>query len=163
MSNLILEGLKVIGGLAPDSDIYEGGPNSTDVVSLAEYERVVFALYQKTGGSNTGTATVTVEACDNFTPSNTTAIAFTYYKNESAGSADAFTKATATTSGFVTTANKTSIYLVEVKASDLIASGYPNVRMKLTEAVDDIVIGSVLILAGQGPKRAVASLDTAIA
>lgn len=145
----ILEGLKVVGGIAPSSDIYNGNPAS-DVISMKNHSKAVFVLTQKTGGSNTGKATVTVEACDDVTPSNTEAIAFSYYKNEAvASSDDVGSKQTATASGFSTTANKTALYLIEVDARDLPA-GKPFIRCQLTESTDDPVLGALLVLVGGG-------------
>ena len=159
----LLEGLKIIGGLAPTADAYDGDPE-TDVVDMGKYDRVVFLLYQVTAGTDTGIATVTVEECDDFTPSNSTAIPFTYYENLSAGTSDDFGAAqTATASGFSTTANKTSIHAIEVKAEDL-SEGFPKVRAVLTEGVDDPCTACVLILGGsakfQGDPN---TLPTAIA
>lgn len=147
MAQKLLEGLKVINGTAPSSDMYNSDPAS-DVVLFENYDRIVFLIHQKTAGSNTGKATVTVESCDDTTPTTATAIAFTYYKNESAATSDDFGAGqSATTAGFSTTANKTAIYAIEVKAADV---GEAGVRLQLTEATDDPVIGSVLILAGGG-------------
>lgn len=159
--NKLLEGMKIVGGVTPSADVYDSDP-ATDIVNTGRYDRIVFLLYQTTGGTNTGTATVTVEECDDVTPSNSTAIAFKYLANESAGTSDDFGAwQTATTAGFTTTANKTSIYAIEVSGADL-TDGYPYVRVQLTETVDDPCIGGVLILAGNGPQGDPNTLLTAI-
>jgi len=160
MSARLAELLKLVNGVAPSSDVYDSDP-ATDVVFFKNYDRIMFVLIQKTAGSNTGTATVTLEKCDDATPTTATAVAFTYWKNEAAATADTFTKATATTAGFTTTANKTAIYIVEAKASDM-GDGFPACRLQLTEAVDDPVIGCVLAICGDA-RYPGDSLPTAIA
>lgn len=144
MSMKLVEGLKAVNGLAPSADLYNGDP-ATDVVFLKNYDRVLFAIF---GVATTGTAVVTVEECDNATPSTSTAIAFTYYSNTSADSGDTFSAATsATASGFTTATSATYIYLIEVKAHAL-TDGFPAVRLVLTEGVDAAVVGSVMAFAG---------------
>lgn len=145
MSSKIVERFKIVPGVAPSSDVYNGNPATVEV-NMGKYDRVLFVIDQKTAGTNTGKATVTLESCDNAAGANAAAMAGKYYKNESAASSDDLGAATAfTTSGFSTTANKTAQYLVEVKASDL-PDGQPFVRLTLTEATDDPVIGSVIAI-----------------
>lgn len=161
LSEYLLETVKIVNGLAPSADLYNGSP-STDIINMENYDRVVFLLFQKTSTGNSGTATVTISEVDNVLGSNSTAIAFKYRKNESAGTADTFGALTAaTSSGFSTTANKTAIYAMEVRA-DQLSDGYPCVKATFTETVDDPVIGSVLVLCG-GAKQKGATLPTAIA
>lgn len=142
------EGLKFISGLSPRADIYNGG-QASKVIDMSKYRRVVFGLLQVTAGTDTGTATVTLQACDNGTPSNTTAIPFDYWKNESAGTVDTLAaKVRATAAGFTTTANKTALYLIEVKAEELPAGTY-GVRLKTTEVVNDPVTGAIFVVAAE--------------
>jgi hypothetical protein len=157
----LLEGLKVVNGLAPAADRYNTNP-TTDIVSLKSFQNALFLLSQVTAGTNTGTATVTIEACSDVSGTGAEAIAFDYYRNEAADTSDDFgAKTAATTAGFTTVANKTAIYAIEVKASDL-PSGKPFVRAKLTEVVNDPVTGSVTILLGQGQQGNPDTLPTAI-
>jgi len=159
--NKILEEIKIINGLAPAADRYNSDP-ATDIVNAGRYDRIVFLLFQVTAGTNTGTATITIEECDDVSASNSTAIAFKYLANVAAGTSDDFGAwQTATASGFSTTANKTAIYAAEVSGADL-TDGYPYVRMVLTESVDDPVTGCVLILGCNGPKGDPNTLLTAI-
>lgn len=140
---MLSENLKFVAGLAPAADRWNTGP-STDIVSLESASEVTFLVYQS--GGTTGCAAVTVDACDDFTPSNTTAIAFRYRKiagSTSSDSAGAVTAATA--SGFVTTAAEAALYEIHVRASELPA-GKPNVRLTCTESVNDPVNGSVVII-----------------
>lgn len=161
MDEFFLESCKIVNGLAPSADLYNGTP-STDIINMENYERCTFLIFQKTSTSNTGTATITVKESDNVLGSNTTAIAFKYRKNESAGTSDTLGDLTAaTTSGFTTTANKTAIYAVEVRA-DQLSDGYPCVKLVCTEAVNDPVIGCVLAILS-GPRIKGATLPTGIA
>lgn len=68
---------------------------NSDVIGVKEYHAIEFLVYF---GTITGdTVAVTVEECDNVTPSNTTAIAFKYRKGAATGtdSMGAVTDATA--------------------------------------------------------------------
>jgi hypothetical protein len=131
--------------------MYNGSPGS-DIVSLRDYQEALFVVSQKTGGTNTGVATITIEACDDVSASNTSAIAFDYFKNEAAASSDDFgARQSVAATGFATTANKDAIYMIPVKASDL-PDGYPFVRLKTAEAVDDPVLGNVLVILSKGPQ-----------
>ena len=67
-----------------------------------------------------------------------------------------------TTAGFVTTANKDALYLIEVKASDL-PDGYPFVRLKTVENVNDPVVGEILVILSKGPSCSADNAPTAIA
>lgn len=160
-SKYFLEACKIVPSVAPSADVYNGNPGG-EVIDMTNYERCTFLLYQKTSTSNTGKATITVEKCDDATPSKSTAIAFNYRKNESAGTADTLGDLTAATaSGFSTTANKTALYAVEVRADQLDAAK-PYVRMVCTEATNDPVIGCVIAVLS-GAKKQGATLPTGLA
>ncbi len=160
-SKFFLENCKIVPAMAPSADIYADN-TKTEVIDMTNYERCTFLLYQKTSTSNTGKATITVEKCDDATPSNSKAIAFNYRKNESAGTADTLGDLTAATaSGFSTTANKTAVYVVEVRA-DQLSADYPYVRLVCTEATNDPVIGSIVAILS-GAKKQGATLPTGLA
>lgn len=128
-------------GIAPAADLFATDP-ATDVISLANYQGVVFTLL--VGAGATGTATVTVEECDDATPSNSTAIAFRYRRKDGTAAWGEWTAATA--SGFATTAGASELYQIKVEADGL-SDGFPNVRAVFTEVVDDPVVGGVLATA----------------
>lgn len=112
----------------------------TDVVSLALYEEANFQL--SIGVGTTGTSTITVESCDDFTPTNAEAVEFEY-KRTSAGETN--TKWTAVTStGFATTAGSHQVYTIRAKAENQFLN-YPNVRMKAVEVDNDPVLAGVVI------------------
>lgn len=123
--------------LMPDADRYNGDP-STDIVNLGKYNRAAFIVTEGAGG--TGTATITVDACDNTTPSNTSAIAFRYRVTSAIGTWGAW--AAATTSGYTTVAGANKQIAIEVTSSEL-PDGYPYVRLTLTEVADSPVDAAV--------------------
>lgn len=122
--------------LAPDADALAGS-KATDVISMAHATSVAFQITHGVGA--TGTYTVTVEACDDVTPSNTAAIAFRYRTLTTAGGLDTWSDWTdATASGFTITAGSNQAVWVEVVESDL-TNGYGFVRLATTEVVDAAV------------------------
>src|SRR6266850_1868481 len=64
-------------GLVPVADFLVNGAGvASDVINMKLYEYVRFILFWGVGA--TGTNTLTIEACDNVTPSNTVAVPFFY-------------------------------------------------------------------------------------
>lgn len=149
--NVLTENLGVIMALAPDADLYASDPAS-DVINMTDCQRLSFLIFEGAGG--TGTATVTVLACDNTTPSNTSAIAFKYRVASNSGTlTDVFgTLTDATSSGFTTTAGANKIIEVVVDAKDL-PDGYPYVQLKLVEVADSPVDACVVAIAYQTRMR----------
>ena len=138
---LKMEGRHVEVGIAPVADAF-AGTTYTDIVNMEEHDTVTFVIFK--GAGDTGTSTITVQACDDTTPSNTSAVAFRYRLTTGGSNPGAIT--TATTSGFATTAGASQLYEIEVRAEDLLSSGYSYVRLKAAEATDDAVLGGVLIV-----------------
>ncbi len=138
---MLSERKKIVPALAPAADRFNTNPE-TRVISMAQAEEITFFVYHD--GGTTGKATITVEACDDFTPSNVSAIPFRYRKRKTAGEYDEPQESigTATATGTDTTPAVEEIVEVYVNAREL-PSGYPNVRLCLDEAVDDAVNGCV--------------------
>ncbi|MAH45860.1 hypothetical protein CMI37_08515 [Candidatus Pacearchaeota archaeon] len=128
--------------VAANEDIFNGDPSS-DVVSMAKYEACVFVIVKNAGA--TGTATITVEACDDTTPTTSTAIAFRYKVCTSGNTWGAW--AEATSSGFTTTAGANQCYIMQVLAEDLGTSDQ-FVRLVATEVVDSPCDGAILCVLG---------------
>lgn len=132
----------VVKGLDAVADAFASTVTS-DVVSMRNHNQCTFLVHKGVGA--TGTSTLTVEACDDFSASNTTAVAFKYRR--CCNSADVQGALTdATTSGFATTAGSSEIYVVEVLAEDLAATGYDKVRLKAAEVVDSAVLGGIIVI-----------------
>jgi hypothetical protein len=148
MSGLLMEQLHFVKGLDPVADVFDSTQTS-DVVSMKDWNRILFAIYIGVGA--TGTSTITVEACDDVVPSNTSAIAFRYRQELTLDTEGAITAAAST--GFVYTAGSSKIILVEVAAQDLLASGYSFVRLKAVESVNSPVLGGILVIQGEPRDR----------
>lgn len=131
-----------LGGLAA-GDLFNGDPAS-DVINMENHDRITFFLVK--GAGATGTATLTVESCDDTTPTTATAIAFKAWASTSGDALGDMQDVAAT--GLTTTAGANQLYCVEVSAAAL--SGTDKyVRLQTTEVVDDPCGGSVMaILSG---------------
>ena len=96
----------------------------------------------------TGAATtITVEESDDASGSNTTAIAFTSYAEETAGG-DTLTGPTATTSSGITgSTNDGVMYVIEIDASQL-TDGFPYLVVKASDPSAATLYSAVAILSG---------------
>jgi len=139
----LLSNLHFVKGLDPVADAFSGTVYS-DVVSLENYQSALFLVHKGIG--TTGTSTITVEACDDFVPTNATAVPF-YSKSITSTDANGAMTARAA-AGFTTTAGSSQIYAIQVDAEELLASGYPCVRLKMVEVVDSPVLGGIAIALG---------------
>lgn len=131
----------LVKGLDPVADAFSGTVYS-DVISLATHHYIEFVIYKGVG--TTGTSTITVEACDDTTPSTTSAVAFNYQAITSGDTHGALTAAT--TAGFVTTAGSSQLYKIVLDAQALAATGYKYVRVKAVEVANDPVLGGILAI-----------------
>jgi hypothetical protein len=121
----------------------------SDVVNAKNFHSTTFLVHWGVG--TTGTITITVEACDDVTPSNVTALPFHY--RVITGAIDAGDTAgaitAATTTGFTTTAGSHQIVVVMVDNAQLGDTGYGYIRCKCTEVVDSPLIGGIITLQGR--------------
>ncbi len=125
-------------GIDPVADAFSGTVN-TDIFEAWGHE-VVFIIYKGVGA--TGTWTITVDACDDTTPTNTSAVAFRYRTCTTGDTWGAWTTCAAT--GFTTTAGSSQLYEIRVDPADLGATGYGYCRLSAVEVVDNPVLGGVL-------------------
>ena len=130
----------VQNALTAHEDIFNGTP-TTDIVSLANHDAAVFLITKSAGG--TGTAVITVESCDDVTPTTATAVAFYYQENTSGNTWGSRTSATS--SGFTTTAGANQQYKVWVH-SDGLSGTNKYVRLKATESANDPVDGAIITM-----------------
>lgn len=156
MNSLLSERLKIVKGLDPVADAFAGTITS-DVVSLALYDRVCFVVHKGIGA--VGTSTFTVQASAANDGNSPTAIPFKYRRVASGDTAGDVVQATA--AGFTSTAQSSELYLVEVSAADC-PDGKPWVHLKGVEVADGAVVGSILAILGD-PRYQGATLPTAIA
>ncbi len=132
---------------APIADAFAGTLN-TDVISLKNASHLTFLMWWGVGA--TGTTLVTVDACDDVSPSNTTKIAFRY--KVLAAAAQPATEDTwgalqdATTAGFTTSAGSFRLHAIEIEASAVQSAGYGFARLTCVEAVSSPCLGGVLAI-----------------
>lgn len=152
----LLQNLHFVKGLDPVADAF-AGTVASDVVDVSNHGGALFLIYKGVG--TTGTSTITVEACDDVTPSNTTAVPFYYKAITSNDVQGAMTSAAA--AGFTTTAGSSQIYAVSVDSQELASAGYKYVRLKAVEVVDSPVLGGIAIALYQ-PRFGGSATNTAI-
>lgn len=129
----------LVNALVPVADAF-AGTKYTDIINMKDWNHIQFVI-QKAAGA-VGTATITVEACDNVTPSNVSAVPFKYQACTTGDTFGALTTAEAT--GFATTAGANQMYKIEVDADALVASGYGYIRLKSVEVVVGAVLGGII-------------------
>ena len=143
MPSNFLQYFHAVKGLDPVADAFAATKYS-DVVNMGDYANATFIIYKGVGA--TGTSTITVNACDDVSASNETAIPFRYKAITATDVEGALTAAT--TAGFVTTAGSSQLYLIEIDSEELGDTGYQYARLSAVEVVDSPVLGGILILMG---------------
>jgi len=133
--------------IAANEDIFNGNP-ATDVVNLSQWEEITFIIQK--GAGATGTATITVESCDDTTPTTSTAVAFRYRLCTSGDTFGAWTAVAST--GFTTTAGANQVYEVNIRASELSTTD-KYVRMQCTEVANSPCDGGICAIL-TGPRYA---------
>jgi hypothetical protein len=153
----LLNNLHFIKGLDPVADAFSGTVTS-DIVDMANHQSAIFIVYKGVG--TTGTSTITVEACDDVSGTNATAVPFFSKSITSTDIQGAMTARAA--AGFATTAGSSQIYVIQVATEQLAATGYQFVRLKAVEVVDSPVLGGIAI-ALAGPRFGGSTTATEIA
>ena len=128
--------LHFVKGLDPVADAFASTVYS-DIIEVAG-QGIGFIIYKGVG--TTGTSTITVEACDDISASNSTAVVFWYKR---VGTTDSGWTA-ATTAGFTTTAGSSDLYHIAVPADQIGETGYAYARLKAVEVANDPVLGGIL-------------------
>lgn len=130
----------IIKGLDPVADALAGTTYAT-VVNVRDYHTARFVLYKAAGAA--GTATLTIEACDNANGDNPVAVPF--YSQSYIGGDDVPADVVArSAAGFTTTAGASQLYVLEVP-TDRLPAGKSWLRLKSVEVVDDPVLAGILI------------------
>lgn len=129
--------------ILPPVDI-NGGVNS-DVFSMegAAHVDIIITL-----GVNAAATTLTIQECDNFTPSNSTAIAFDYYAETSAAGDTLAARAAATNAGISLGTTDTVMYVISIDAAQL-SAGYPCLRACFSNPGASNILSAVAVLSGQ--------------
>ncbi len=136
------EDLHTVLAVAP-IDIDSGVTNS-DVWSMANHSHASIGVFLGAVGA---AVTITVEECDNFGPSNQTAIAFASYAEETAAG-DTLAARVATGTGGITSGTETGIfYRIEIDASQL-SDGRTRLRVVLSNPSSPTLACVVVELSG---------------
>lgn len=106
-----------------------GGVTNSDVWSMAKYAHASIVIMLGVTGA---AVTVTLEECDDFVPTTTTAIPFARYAEETAGGDTLGAKTATLAAGFATSANDGIFYFIEIDAAEL-TDGRPNLRVVLSD------------------------------
>ena len=138
---------KFVKGLDPVADAFASSA-VTDIISMKNHKTLTFMIHKGVSTSETDDGVVTVEACDDTTPSNTSAIEFRYQEIVSGDTPSEIKKAT--TSGFAMTPGSSQLYAIYVDASSLASLNYEYVRLKVTEDTDDPVVASITAMLSDG-------------
>lgn len=139
-----LNNLHIVKGLDPIANAF-AGTVTTPPVDLSNHQSALFLVHKAVGA--TGTATITIEACDAPSPTTITAVPFYSKAITTTDQQGAITVRTA--AGFVTTAGSSQVYAIMVHAEELANVNLRYVRLKSVESVASPVLGGVLIaLAG---------------
>ncbi len=141
MSTSVLSDMNVMSHPATSAADMFNGNLTTDVLNMTNYGSIVFVLQK--GAGAVGTATITVESCDDTSATTSTAVGFTYQ----ASTVDAGNTWAAAVevgaAGFTTTAGANQAYLIEIRDDQLSGTdGY--VRAVFTETANAAVEGGVV-------------------
>lgn len=127
----------------PPIDI-TGGKDS-DVWTMKNYAHATIIV--QVGVSAAAFTKIILQACDDFTPSNTTDIAFRQYAEETAAG-DTLSAVTAVAAtGTTPNAADNIMYVIEIDAAELPA-GFPCLRLHLTNGVNSVIASAIAILSG---------------
>ena len=128
-----------VNALPPVADAFAGATATSDVIKV-DGDGIEFIVW--TGVGATGTSTFTVLACDDVTPTNTTAVAF-WYKEITADPGDT-TWTLATSAGFLRTAGSNYMARIWVPADLIGATGYGYAQLNGAEGTNSEVLGGIL-------------------
>jgi hypothetical protein len=143
----------IVAGIYPVADAFAGGA-STDIINMENYRRCTFLVITGAVEDAAVSNLVTVDACDNVTPSNTAACAFKHRQCVSSATVDtwsALTTAASTGYNFSNHADmgvNNTMWLVEVTGADLedAAAGYEFVRLTIAETVNKTILAGVIAI-----------------
>jgi len=149
MSGQLSQRAHFVAGIYPIAD-FNDGTKYSDVVNMKGYSGATFVVMNGVATGGTASATITMLAGSDAAdpPTASTAIPF-HYKVITATDVEG-PYAMAATTGFATTAGSAHMYIIEVEAEELGDTGYNYLCMKFVEAVNDPVVGSVLIILHRG-------------
>jgi hypothetical protein len=136
----------VVNALPPVANAF-GGTVTTNVINMKSWNHASFLV--QCGIGAVGTAKITVEACSDVTPTNTTPIPFYYQECVNADTFGAIVK-TADVTGFTTSAASNKVYKIEVDSGMLASTGYNYVRIKSVEQTTGPIVGGIIAILTEG-------------
>ena len=143
MSNtaLRMEQSDLVIGIAAIAD-FAAGDVFSDIVNMSQHNRCRFITHWGVG--TTGVVKLTVQACDDVSASNTSAVPFYYRITLNATKPGAIILTTAA-AGISNAAGSAQIIECEITAAQLLSSGYKYVRLSVDETTDAPLLGGVII------------------
>jgi hypothetical protein len=127
--------------ILPPQDVAAGV--SSDVFSMKGYAHATIIV--QCGSTNADAGNVTIEECDDFTPTNDTAISFNSYAETTAAGDTLGAKSYA--ASIDVSANDNIMYVIEIDAQQL-SDGYPNLILKWSACGGATIGSAVAILSG---------------
>ena len=159
MGKLLFGEVVPIKGLDSVADAFAGTVYS-DIINFSLFHSICFIIHKGVGA--TGTSTITVEACDDVSGSNVTAVPFWVQKYTGSDDLPGAAPLAVAAAGFATTAGSSQMYVIMVDNQVLAATGYKFVRLKAVEVANDPVLGGILAI-GMSPRYKDDIPQTAIA
>ena len=142
MRAVIAEECHVVNILPPQS--IAGAVNS-DVFSMKDASHATIIV--TAGATNADAGNITIEECDDFTPTTSTAIVFSYYAETTAAGDTLGSRTAATVAGIDVSANDNITYIIEIDAEEL-TEGYPNLRLAWSAPGGATLVSAVVVLSG---------------
>ncbi len=139
--NFLTEETHIVN-ILPPIDI-DGGTTS-DVFSMKDAAHVTIIIQMGVTGA---ASTITVKECDDFTPSNSTAIAFKKAAEETANGDTLGSIGSVASTGFASSTNDNIFYTIEIDAEEL-TEGYPNLQVAFSDPGASTLVSAVAILSG---------------
>lgn len=143
---LVAEECHIVNILPPQS--IAGAVNS-DVFSMRDASHV--SIIVTCGATDADAGNVTIEECDDFVPTNTTAIAFAAYSEETAAGDTLGSRTAKTTAGIDVSANNDITYVIEIDAEEL-TEGRPCLRLAWSAPGGATLVSAIAVLSGLAHK-----------
>ena len=134
----------IVNVTPPIADVEEGNIGTVQPADVVNCQGGGVSFIYITGANATGNSTLTILACDNVTPSNTTAVPFVYRTCVATDIWSDWTAATA--AGFNTGTVANSMYHLYVDGAELAEEGYGYVRCTSVEVTDAAVTGGIIAI-----------------
>jgi len=143
MNNFVIPNEGHVVNLIAPVDI-NGGAVTGDIFSMENYSHVDIIIQLGVTGA---ASTVTVKECDDFSPSNSTAIAFKYAAEATAGGDTLGSLTACASTGFATGTANGIFYVISIDAAEL-SAGYPCIQLNMSDPSASTFVSAVAVLSG---------------